>query len=156
MANDYPTLPNLPTSIFDEITPEQQRENRLVWARWILANKRKLAMETWHHYGYRFSTSYCMKPDDAAYWAHRCGTVHCCAGHATAMGGVLGFEMEAEDGPREAAFKLLGIEPGTRFRPHLYTTSNELALAWLQRVVDTDGEFCDPLDLCAHFSVQDD
>lgn len=153
MTDSYPTLPHLPVTITDELTPEQQRENRLVWARWILEHEASLDMRTWHGSGCDLGGgsfwAVCGRFKDAALWANRCGTTHCCAGHATAMGGVLGFKMEARFGPRAAGDRLLGISSvhDPDLHGHLYRFTNQEARAWLQRVVDTGGEFCDPLVL---------
>ena len=120
-----PKLPHIPEvwSDWDPLTPEQQEENLLHVALWIVElDQGNFEMNFWHQAALAFGF-YLQSP---AKQYHACGTVHCIAGFAQAMAGELSFKMQ----PGTAGRLLLGEEAAKHFKD-----SNMEGLAFLKAVI---------------------
>ena len=119
-----PKLPHIPEvwSDWDPLTPEQQEENLLHVALWIVERDQgNFEMLFWHQPA--LAGFYLQSPAEQY---HACGTVHCIAGFAQAMAGELGFKKI----PERAGYLLLGQEAWQHFKD-----SNIEGLAFLKAVI---------------------
>lgn len=123
-----PKLPHIPGVWPDPLTPEQQEENLLHVALWIVEHDQdNLEMSYWHQITAKHKAFYLLP---AAEQHHSCGTVHCIAGFAQAMSGKWGFKVK----PDSAGYLLLGKEATDHFMD-----SNAGALAFLKTVIDRNS-----------------
>jgi hypothetical protein len=119
-----PKLPHIPEAWSDCLTPEQQEENLLHVALWIVEHDQdNLEMFYWHKITSKATAFYLLS---AAEQHQSCGTAHCIAGFAQVMSGEVGFKVS----PQTAGYLLLGKEAVYHF-----VTSNTEALIFLKTVI---------------------
>jgi hypothetical protein len=121
-----PKLPHIPENWNVKLTPQQQEENLLHVALWIVErDQENFNMDYWHG---SWANAWANWPlptfDEAGY--NECGTVHCIAGFAQVMAGVQGFTTYAGD----AGHALLGYEAQCHFMD-----TNEDGLEFLKEVI---------------------
>jgi hypothetical protein len=129
-----PKLPHVPENWGIELTPQQQEENLLHVALWIVERDQgNLNMNSWHdswanNFGYDSDGKYSKWCGEPSYEEgfHSCGTVHCIAGFAQAMAGEVAFATY----PAAAGSRLLGIEAACHFNDKEHT-----ALQYLNKVI---------------------
>jgi hypothetical protein len=122
-APGLPKLPHIPENWDIKLSPQQQEENLLHVALWIVERDlENFDMDTWHkEWDIHGPTPLC---GEEAY--NECGTVHCIAGFAQVMAQVKGFSTYPED----AGYYLLGNEAHSHFMD-----SDEEGLAFLKEVI---------------------
>ena len=119
-----PKLPHIPEvwSDWDPLTPEQQEENLLHVALWIVERDLpNFNMFLWH--GEATHMEWWLYPH---YTYESCGTVHCIAGFAQVMAGAKAFNLD----PGKVGVLLLGPEAGYHFND-----TNSEGLAFLKAVI---------------------
>ena len=123
VAPGLPKLPHVPVSWDDLLTTDQQRENLLHVALWIVERDLpNFNMFLWHGKVTSINSS-SLRP---LYTYESCGTVHCIAGFAQVMAGSRGFTVD----PGTAGCMLLGYEAA-----HHFTDTNSEGLAFLKSVI---------------------
>jgi len=117
-----PKLPHIPATWENLLTPDQQRENLLHVALWIVERDLpNFEMLLWHSEG----TS--IVEGRALYYIYEsCGTVHCIAGFAQVMAGSKGFNLH----PGTVGVLLLGEEAADHFND-----TNSEGLTFLKSVI---------------------
>jgi len=119
-----PKLPHIPENWNINLTPQQQEENLLHVALWIVERDiENFDMVTWHK-EWEIENGSALLRGEEAY--NQCGTVHCIAGFAQVMAGVKGFSTDSVS----AGYFLLGLEAFSHFMD-----SNEEGLAFLKEVI---------------------
>ena len=120
VAPGLPKLPHIPATWDDLLTTDQQRENLLHVALWIVERD----LDNFN------MSSYHLNGDYTNYWeginTSNCGTVHCIGGFSQVMCGELGFTVH----PRIAGNRLLGEEA----KSHFWDTNLE-GFAFLKSVI---------------------
>lgn len=120
-----PKLPHIPENLNIPLTPQQQEENLLHVALWIVErDQENFDMENWHATWSSDHHTIVHTTGEEGY--NECGTVHCIAGFAQVMAGPQGFTMFTES----AGFALLGYEAVSHFMD-----TNEEGLAFLKKVI---------------------
>jgi len=118
-----PPLPHIPNNWETLLTEEQQSENLLHVALWIVEHDlENFDMNNWHKAWESCTASTLISEGGYA----QCGTVHCIAGFAQAMCGPFGFT----EYPWVVANLLLGTEAASHFQDN-----NSQGLAFLQSVI---------------------
>jgi hypothetical protein len=124
-TSGLPSLPHIPGDWITPLTEEQQKENLLHVALWIVEHDLvNFDMSYWHEaWINRGEAMFILAPDQAF---KSCGTVHCIAGFAQVMGGPYAFSVS----PWVAARFLLGEEAGFHFHDN-----KTQGLDFLKRVI---------------------
>jgi hypothetical protein len=123
-APGLPKLPHIPESWDILLTPQQQEENLLHVALWIVERDlENFDMVTWHRECEIKNGPMSLRGEEGL---NECGTVHCIAGFAQVMAGVKGFSIN----PESAGHRLLGFEAFSHFMDN-----NEDGLAFLKEVI---------------------
>ena len=120
-----PKLPHIPGNWDIELSPQQQEENLLHVALWIVERDlNNFDMRNWHKAWSSGIMSFTHIIGEGAY--NECGTVHCIAGFSQVMAGVKGFSISANLAGRF----LLGSEASCHF-----DDNNQNGLAFLKEVI---------------------
>jgi hypothetical protein len=120
-----PKLPHIPESWDIKLTPQQQEENLLHVALWIVErDQQNFDMVNWHGNWAALVNLDLLAFGVAGY--NECGTVHCIAGFAQVMAGIQGFTTYAGS----AGSALLGREAVRHFMD-----TNEEGLNFLKEVI---------------------
>jgi hypothetical protein len=121
-----PKLPHIPENWDIKLTPQQQEENLLHVALWIVErDQENFNMDNWHG-SWANVWSFSSHPTFGEAGYNECGTVHCIVGFAQVMAGVQGFRAIAS----EAGSFLLGYE----VRCHFMDTDED-GLEFLKEVI---------------------
>ena len=120
-----PKLPHIPGNWVIKLSPQQQEENLLHLALWIVERDlNNFDMRNYHKAWSSGIMSFTQIVGEGAY--NECGTVHCIAGFSQVMAGVKGFSIN----PESAGYNLLGYEAFSHFMDN-----NEDGLAFLKEVI---------------------
>jgi len=120
-----PKLPHIPENWDIKLTPQQQEENLLHVALWIVErDQQNFDMVNWHGNWAAVVNLHLSTFGVAGY--NECGTVHCIAGFAQVMAGIQGFTIYAG----QAGSALLGREAERHFMD-----TNEDGLEFLKEVI---------------------
>jgi hypothetical protein len=123
-APGLPKLPHIPENWDIKLSPQQQEENLLHVALWIVERDlENFDMDNWHK-GWDTVFGLNTLRGEEAY--NECGTVHCIAGFAQVMAQVKGFTVD----PETAGYCLLGNEALS----HFWDSDGE-GLAFLKEVI---------------------
>ena len=123
-APGLPKLPHIPENWDIALTPQQQEENLLHVALWIVErDQQNFDMDTWHKEWDTVDGRIYSRGEDAY---NECGTVHCIAGFGQVMAQAKGFSTD----PESAGYYLLGHEAQSHFMD-----SDEEGLAFLKEVI---------------------
>jgi hypothetical protein len=121
----FPKLPHVPENWGIELTPQQQEENLLHVALWIVERDlENFRMKDWHKSWAKVDFNIINIRSEQAH--AKCGTTHCIAGFSQVMAGRKGFT----ESPWEVGTFLLGQEA----RYHFWD-SDEVGLDFLKEVI---------------------
>jgi hypothetical protein len=122
-----PKLPHIPENWGIKLTPQQQKENLLHVALWIVERDlSNFEMKYWHLSWLNAWGGERIFPTTAEEGYNKCGTVHCITGFAQVMAGEVGFT----DKPVIVGLALLGYEAASHFMD-----TNKCGLAFLKEVI---------------------
>jgi hypothetical protein len=122
-TSGLPSLPHIPDNWETLLNEEEQKENLLHVALWIVEHDlANFDMKYWHKAWETWKAPTLLSKGGYA----QCGTVHCIAGFAQVMCGPFGFTLH----PWIVARLLLGAEAASHFRDN-----NTQGLDFLKRVI---------------------